>query len=129
MVARVWEDGDWGVPGREASTVVSEDFDRSPFAGEDQFRKTIAVEIAPHGSSDTADFFQEMAVGCIQLQLLSIVAKEARRSGLWPATRNDTATNEEIQLPITVHVRHGQRSATGIGCGQLFCRFQFGARP
>src|SRR5260370_18887374 len=46
------DDRDWGVPGGQSAMIVVENADGAPFAGEDQFGKAIAVQVAPYRSEE-----------------------------------------------------------------------------
>ena len=61
-------DRDGNVPGNELAVVVAEDHDRTPLEGEDQFGKTIAIQIPEYGAADQADVLQARAVFLVELK-------------------------------------------------------------
>ena len=53
--------------------LILEEPDRSPFTGQDQLRKTIAIQVAPHRSTDQSDFVQHSSVGRLDPPLPSLL--------------------------------------------------------
>src|SRR5216117_2149227 len=98
------------VPWHELAALVAEDFQRAPFATQNQLRKTVTVQVTPDGAADQADFFQQTAVLRIQLELLPVTAIDSRGSGLGVAPRNYTSAGEQIEVAVRVHVRQRQRA-------------------
>src|SRR5437016_12449499 len=49
----------------ESAMIVVEDPDRAPFAGQDQFRESIAIQIAPDRTADHSNVLKQFGIGCI----------------------------------------------------------------
>ena len=54
----------------EFPVIIMEDVNGSPFASEDQIRKTIAIEIAPDRAAHQADLLQSPGVWLIDFPML-----------------------------------------------------------
>ena len=74
---------DWSIPGNEPAMIVVEDADGTPLTGQQQFGKTIPIQIAPDGAADEAHFFEKGAVLLIELPACSAMTIDPRGGGLW----------------------------------------------
>src|SRR5947207_14440691 len=90
------------VPRHEHATLVAEDVQRSPFASQNQFGKTVSVQVAPDDAADQADLFQQTAV--LRIQLLPVAAIDSRGGGLRVTARNHATTDKQIEVAISVHI-------------------------
>ena len=98
------------IPRHKSAMVISENLERTPFAREDQFWKTIPFQIAPDRAADQTDLVQHLTTVCIKNQPPASLTKEARGGRLRVEARNYTSPHKHIETAIAIEVRHGQRT-------------------
>src|SRR5712671_3193905 len=97
-------DGHGSVPGNELAALVFEDSYRPPFTSQNQFRKAVAVQVAPNRSTDQADLFQLSSVFGIELKLLAGAPIDPGRSRLRIPPRNHAPADKQVQISIAIDV-------------------------
>ncbi len=90
------------VPRRESAVVIAEDFDRTPVTRENEFRKSVASEIAENSAGDEAEFMPLDR----QFVVVAVVAVKST------AGSNPTA-EENIEIAVSVDVSDCNRPDTG----------------
>src|SRR4029450_4749042 len=100
-------ESDVRIPRFQTSTVITENSQRSPLAGQDQLRITVAVQVAPDSAADESNTFQHAAVLHLELPALSFVAVNMRRRGFGVTPWDHAGASEQFQSPIGVDVGQG----------------------
>ena len=67
---------------------------RPPLAGENQFGKAVAIQIAPGRAADQSHFLQHPGIFHVQLQPFAIVPKYSRRRGFRKTSGDDAPADE-----------------------------------
>src|SRR4029453_8113624 len=95
-----WKDigGQRRIPRHELASLVAEDADWPPFAGYDQFGRTIAVQIAPDSPVHRADALEGPRVRFVAPPASAVTAKQDRRRRLRVTARNAAAADEQVQI-------------------------------
>src|SRR5215475_7243031 len=88
--------------------IILEDAYGTPLAREDQFRKSVAVQVAPDSRANHPHVAQDFAVGFIEAEATSASPVDLRihRLGILPGP--NSATDEQIQIAIAIYVGHSQ---------------------
>ena len=102
-----------GLP--QLALVVLINANRPPLAGENQFRKSIAIQIAEDRAADESSFCERGGVGCVEFQDAAVIAKKLRARRLGIASGDQPPTGEHVEIAVAIHVRDGDRSRHGCG--------------
>src|SRR5882757_1681127 len=92
--------------------IIMKDVQRTPFASKDELRVTVPVQVTPNRAANQSYSFQSPTVSFIQAPLTTSVLKDPRRSGLGITAANNPATDEKLELAVSVHVGQCQRAHT-----------------
>src|ERR1043166_349133 len=95
------------VPGCQLAMIVLENFKRPPFAGQHQFGKTVAVEVAPERAADQTDVFQKGAIGFNGHELALLLAEKPRAGGVRISSGQKASSDKHVQVAVAVEIRDG----------------------
>src|SRR5437667_7899866 len=95
--------------------IIREDPNRPPLARQNQFRKTIVIQIAENSAADEPDVGKNLAVSWVLDELPLVVAQKLRGGGGGITTGDHSSTDKDIQISITIHVGHCERTGAGTG--------------
>src|SRR6185295_12184700 len=92
------------------SVVVFEDADGTPFAGENQLRKTVRIQIAPERGVDDAGIEKTPSVLLVERPFFLLLMEEPRTCGNGVASGNDLATDEQTKGVVAFKVDDCERT-------------------
>src|SRR5438874_2554234 len=101
-----------------------EDANGPPFTGQNQFGKTISIQITPNRAADQTNLFQPVTVLLIKLPRRGMVAINPRGSRLRIPSGDNPATGEQFQIAVTVDISQRKWADARIKIGHylLNCR-------
>src|SRR5262249_3932961 len=103
--------------------IIAKDLQRSPVAAQDQFRKSISIQISKDRAPDKADALHGSAVLDIQFEFTVFLSIDAR-VGWFRVTGGDhTASHEQTQMTFSVKVSQSHWSSAPVGCTDNFFDF------
>src|SRR5215472_9658722 len=89
---------DWDVPRDKFAAVIMKNVNWPPVARQNQFRETIAIQIAKNRAANQANLFERLRIHHIDLPLIPIVTKDPRRDRLRITPRDNTTPNKQFKF-------------------------------
>src|SRR2546425_5720146 len=108
----------------EATLLISEDADWTPFDCQREVRMTIAVQIGEGGAAHKPQRFERLTGGTARAQLAVIVQPESRKSRLRISAWLKSSTHKQIQVAVAVDIRHRQRAKARLSGHEMLRRRQ-----
>jgi hypothetical protein len=103
----------------EPAELVIEDEEGAPFGGQDQFGKTVIIEITPDGAGDHAGLVEEGLGGGFGGEAVLIAAKEDGGGGARVGAGDDAVADEEVEVAIAVEIDGGDGAEGRVEGGKV----------
>ncbi len=104
---------------RKLARIVFENANRPPFARQNQFRKTVSIQITPNRAGDKSNGLKDTIVGRVNRPASVLIPKNHRRRGLWITPGKAPAPDEQIEIAVPVDVAKRERSRRRGLAGQI----------
>src|SRR5437773_9510586 len=88
--------------------IVAEDFYRTPFASQNQFRQTVSIQIAEDRATHQANVSQTPGVFHIGREFPTCASKDQRGSRFWITSRHHSPTDKQVESAISNDIGHSQ---------------------